>query len=679
MPKLPDASDLSGVNIGAPRSLVNMPVPDIAGAAGAVARGIEQVGVSIENVRKDREEKFRKQERFDTKMQLLKADEEFYNRIKDLDRLDPEFPQKVRATRKETHGPILSAVQHPDNRMELDLATEEEFIKIGTAADEEHGTARRGKAKIDLVSYYQGVEKQVAAGSYKGDPVADLRSMIADNTDISDLDRLEIEKDLIPKVALASVQRTATGLLDSGAALTPELKAAIDTVSKEPGMPAWMPEYLARTATIESSGGRKTANPLNPGVLGVFQFDERTARDVGMKPEDRLDVGKSTAGAAKLAMGRFNELKKNLGRDPTMGEVYLSHQQGAAGASKLLLNPDAPAASVIGEEAVIDNGGWEGMTAQQFVDFQELKYDGSDSPDDPDEIRELLATNPAFENLSPEDAEAAIKYTIELGNAREREQREQTKLQREEIYREFSDFDAAGGLTQEWIDAQKEAGIASPREIRIFENTFRNSKKNIPDDKEEVAGIVKQINGAQSDDDVNAAQIALDEAYAEGKVNNQTKARIAAGIKARRSAVKKQDEFVTRGEKIISRAVRSRDYSSGDLAEDEITEMAGKIAFQNWLEKNPSATELQIVTEAGKIAKSAAIDRVETARSSIDLPRGLTGRNRKTLTREDIFAYAVGLQKQQPIPGREEDYLREVELLKKWIEIIDIQDMAGGE
>jgi hypothetical protein len=679
MPKLPDFTDLSGVAPSAPRSMVDIPVPDIAGTARTVADAVGQVGTSIENVRKDREEKARKQERFDTKMGLLRAEEAYADRVKDLDPLDPEYVEKKRAARRETFSPVLSGVKDPENRMEFDLATQADYVELGIRAEGEHRGARRGKAKLDVASYYQNIEKQVASGNYKGDPVADLRAVVEDSTDLSDLDKLEIENDLIPRVALASVQRTATGLLDSGTALTPELRSAIDAVAKEPGMPTWMPEYLARTATMESSGGRKTVNPLNDGVLGVFQFDERTARDVGMLPEDRLDVGKSTAGAAKLALGRFNELKKNLGRDPTMSEVYLSHQQGAAGASKLLLNPDAPAASVIGEEAVTDNGGWEGMTAQQFVDFQELKFDGSDMPDDPDEIRELLATNPAFENLTPEGADAAVRYTVELGNAREREQREQVRLQRDEIYREFSDLDAAGGLTQEWIDTQKEAGIATPREIRIFENTFRNSKRNIPDDKDEVAAIVKQVNGASSDDDVNAAQIALDEAYAEGKVNNQTKARIAAGIKARRSAVKKQDEFVTRGEKIIARAVRSRDYSSGDLAEDEITEMAGKIAFQNWLEKNPSATELQIVTEAGKIAKQAAIDRVETVRASIDLPRGLTGWNRRGITREMLFAYAKGLQMQPPPPGREEEYLRDVELLKKWLEIIDIQDMAGGE
>ena len=677
MPKLPDASNLSGVNIGAPRSMVDMPVPDIAGAAGAVARGISDAGQAVTSFAVERQERFRKQERFDTKMGLLKAEEAYAERVKDLDPLDPEYVEKKKAFRREVFAPVLSAVKDPENRQFFDLSTYEDFVNVGLRAEGEHKAARGEKAKTDVLTFYGDLEKRVASGSFKGNPADELRSFLQDTTDLNQNQILELERQLVPKIGLASVQRTAKGLYDTGVALTPEVRAAVDAVASTPGMPDWMGGYLARTATLESSGGRRTVNPNNPGVLGVFQFDERTARDVGLRPEDRGDVALSTAGAARLAISRFNELKAALGRDPSMSELYLAHQQGAAGAIKLLQNPDAPAASIVGEDAVVQNGGWETMTAEQFSSLWDIKYDGSDMPDDPDEVRELLATDPAFASLSQDEIDEAVRYTVELDRAREREQREQTRIQREEIYREFSDLEASGGLTQDWIDAQKEAGVASAREIRIFENTLRNSKKNVTDDAEAVAGIVRQVNGAKSDDDVTAAQIALDEAFSEGKVSTATKTRIAAGVKARRNAVKQQNEFVTRGERIIARAVRSRDYSSGDVAEDEITEMAGKIAFQNWLDKNPNASELDIVTQAGKIAKQAAIDRVETVRSSIDLPLGMTGVSRKAITREDIYKYAAGLQKQQPIPGREADYLREVELLKKWLEIIDIQEMAG--
>lgn len=678
MPKLPDATDLQAAGPSTARSFVNLPVPDIAGTARSVARGIEQVGASIENVRKDREEKFRKQERFDTRMGLLRAEEAYSAAVQDLDPLDPDYVDKKRKARRDTFAPVLSAVKDPENRMEFEEQTFRDYTEIGLRAENEHREARRGKAKLDVASYYRDAEKKIAAGTYKGDPVNDIRAAIAENTWLSDADRLELEAEIIPAISMASVQKTAQGLLDDGVALVPEVRAAIGAVASEPGMPPWMTGYLARIATLESSGGRNTVNPENDGVAGVFQFDEATARDVGMTPEDRFDVAMSTAGAARLALGRFGELKASLGRDPTMAELYLAHQQGAAGASKLLLNPDAPAASLIGAKAVTQNGGWDGMTAGQFVDLHGLRYDNADAPDDPDQIRELLATDPYFGNLSRDGIEQAVKWTIDLGNARERQQREQIKLQREEIYREFSELDAAGGLSQSWIDAQKEAGIASAREIRIFENTLRNSKSAVQDDPEEVASVVAQINGARTEVDVDQAQLAAEEAFAEGKISNATKARIAAGLKARRGVAKRQDQFVERGEKIISRAMRSRDFSSGNPAEDEITEMAGKIAFGNWLEKNPGASEMQIVTEASKIAKQVALDRVETVRSSLDLPLGIApGWSRKNITREDLLNYAAQLRDVKPGSRLGDFYVREVDLIKKWLEIIDIQEMAS--
>ena len=85
MPKLPDFTDLGGVAPSAPRSLVDIPGADFSGAR-AMAQGLGQVSASIENIQKDREEKARKQERFNTKMGLLKAEEAYADRVKDLEK-----------------------------------------------------------------------------------------------------------------------------------------------------------------------------------------------------------------------------------------------------------------------------------------------------------------------------------------------------------------------------------------------------------------------------------------------------------------------------------------------------------------------------------------------------------------------------------------------------------------
>jgi hypothetical protein len=123
------------------------------------------------------------------------------------------------------------------------------------------------------------------------------------------------------------------------------------------------PGYLARTAQIESNFNPAAKNP-NSSATGLFQFINSTARQYGLS--DPRDPVASTAAAARLAADNRDFLARRLGREPTAGELYLAHQQGAGGAAKLLANPDAPAESIVGGAAARLNRG-AGMTAGAFA------------------------------------------------------------------------------------------------------------------------------------------------------------------------------------------------------------------------------------------------------------------------------------------------------------------------
>ena len=129
--------------------------------------------------------------------------------------------------------------------------------------------------------------------------------------------------------------------------------------------------YLARTAQIESGGNPGATNPS--GATGLFQFMPSTAAQYGLgNPANPVA---STNAAAHLAADNAKVLSAGLGREPTAAELYLAHQQGAGGALGLLRNPDAPAASIIGKDAVLQNGGNLDMTAGQFAGMWENKFD----------------------------------------------------------------------------------------------------------------------------------------------------------------------------------------------------------------------------------------------------------------------------------------------------------------
>lgn len=155
--------------------------------------------------------------------------------------------------------------------------------------------------------------------------------------------------------------------------LDPKVASAIGGAAQRYGLALAYPGYMERMAGIESSGNPAAYNPS--GAAGLFQFMPKTASAYGLA--DPYDAAEASDAAARLTLDNAKVLRRALNREPTAGELYLAHQQGAGGASKLLTNPDAPAASLVGARAVTQNGGSAGETAGQFGGRWTGKFDGS--------------------------------------------------------------------------------------------------------------------------------------------------------------------------------------------------------------------------------------------------------------------------------------------------------------
>lgn len=158
--------------------------------------------------------------------------------------------------------------------------------------------------------------------------------------------------------------------LQSNGSIAQNLGIDFGTVEQEYGLPSG---FLERIAMIESSGNPKAQNPSS-SACGLFQQIDSNAKAYGVA--DRFDPMQSTVGAAKFAKDNANTLRKVLGREPTGGELYLAHQQGPGGASKLLSNPTALAVDIVGEKAVKLNGGNSKMTAGEFANIWISKFNG---------------------------------------------------------------------------------------------------------------------------------------------------------------------------------------------------------------------------------------------------------------------------------------------------------------
>ncbi len=134
----------------------------------------------------------------------------------------------------------------------------------------------------------------------------------------------------------------------------------------------YSPFGLARTIRIESSGN---PNAVNGNAVGLGQFMPATAAQVGLT--NRRDPYQSIEATQKLAADNRPVLAAALGRDPTDAELYLAHQQGAAGAAKLIANPDARAGDLVGDAAIRANGGNPNAPAWVFTNMWIGKFNGA--------------------------------------------------------------------------------------------------------------------------------------------------------------------------------------------------------------------------------------------------------------------------------------------------------------
>lgn len=159
--------------------------------------------------------------------------------------------------------------------------------------------------------------------------------------------------------------------------------------------------YLAATAAVESGGNWSAINKQS-GALGGWQFIPSTAAGLGLTPQDALDPEASTKAMITHTKQNQAYFEKTMGRTPEGRELYLMHQQGMGGGTKLMKNPNAQAADIVGVKAVLQNGGRADMTSQEFTQMILAKYDKAEAynkanPGKAIDMDKIVGTKPKYE------------------------------------------------------------------------------------------------------------------------------------------------------------------------------------------------------------------------------------------------------------------------------------------
>lgn len=170
----------------------------------------------------------------------------------------------------------------------------------------------------------------------------------------------------------------------------PDVSEIIRTAAAQYGLD---PNTMLRIAQTESGLNPNTANPKS-SARGLYQF--MTAPGGSWSEYGRggnpLDPVANADAGMRYTRDNISHLRNALGRDPTPGEIYLAHQQGRAGAAALLKDPNQPAVNAIGgfyknpataRDAIVLNGGRDGMTAGEFANKWVSRFDGGSAPAPP--------------------------------------------------------------------------------------------------------------------------------------------------------------------------------------------------------------------------------------------------------------------------------------------------------
>ena len=162
-------------------------------------------------------------------------------------------------------------------------------------------------------------------------------------------------------------QLSNAGYMPQGVDFSPRFTAPADIegiVRGAAGRYGLNPDDAVAVARLESGLNPRAQNP-NSSAGGLFQFVNSTWGQYG--GGDKYDPARNADAGARYLRDVRDTLTRGLGRAPTVGELYLGHQQGPAGALRILQNPDGLAKDAVGPDAVVLNGGTIGMTNRDFA------------------------------------------------------------------------------------------------------------------------------------------------------------------------------------------------------------------------------------------------------------------------------------------------------------------------
>jgi hypothetical protein len=230
----------------------------------------------------------------------------------------PELAGLTAAERRAYVGRAMAEVRALDGSRRMDL--QEARIAMRDLQTAMAAGVRPNQETVDGI-----IERLEASGGHA--EAARLRAAVLRQPRLEALGRMPLGEQL------STFSNMAT---DSGAGFAPDVNTALETAANESGLNV---SLLRRFARIES-GGRPDAR--SGSHRGLFQLSEAEWARWGQGGDINNPLDNARAAARKL-QAEIGEFRTRHGREPTALDLYMVHQQGAAGYAAHLGNPGGAA------------------------------------------------------------------------------------------------------------------------------------------------------------------------------------------------------------------------------------------------------------------------------------------------------------------------------------------------
>lgn len=369
MAKLPSALDLSGPeNLRSGRAIAQI---DTSG----IGRGLESAGASLQNIGAD----LRQQE---NTVDIARAEAEKTKGLMDVKNQfahDPDYATYNKRAPAQTSQVVKTAanlIRDPQMRERWALGAGTDALRVDDSIND-HGVTMQREA--ETVAFDNALETNRrlyvdpnTPPDVRAKAKADIAGAIQQGQQSGLLDPSQAEARRKQYIEDAEFSRGKLAV-DQDPSVISKPKGPVAGIVAAAATRHGVPPGIALGIAQIESGMNPNAQSGTSSAGGLFQFVDGTANQYHLR--NKFDAEANADAGARLTADNIAGLRRDLGRDPSSGEVYLAHFSGYGVAEKLAKAPaDTPVSAIFSPQAIAANRSiLAGKTAGEVKDWADAK------------------------------------------------------------------------------------------------------------------------------------------------------------------------------------------------------------------------------------------------------------------------------------------------------------------